>query len=255
MMTNLEILSEDKILTLKNNKDQVLDCMLSSSDNSWLKDFFREENPFSKSKLMVKDFDLIIKKELDPDKTDFENAKILFNNIRLNESQACDERLWTGLALGRFYDYMLYRYPPTINSLKNKWFFQETNQKAQIFRQGLSMLWWYTYLTYDEKLDDPYELTEYAFKHKDFLISIYSRNFSGNKSITCGLLRATKDFEKDGGNISSKSIYNGIVKYLSLLGGACILDALSEEEIYNKCYIKLIDLYIKEYPDQKIFKL
>jgi len=255
-MTNIEILSEEKILTLKNNKKEVLKCIESYKDNEWLKDFFKEENPFIKSKVLLGDFELDMSNKEFPDETDFENAKRLFTHLKISESQACDERLWMGLTFSKFYDYMLYRYPPTSNMLKNKWFFQETASKAQIFRQGLSMLWWYAYITYDaNNKENPFELTEFAFKHKDFLISIYSRSFCGSKNVTLGLIKALKDFERDGGSISSKAIYNGIVKYVGLLGGAYIIDILEEKEIYEKCYIKLIDLFIKEYPDQKVFKL
>ena len=91
-MTNLEILSEDKILTLKNNKKQVLDCMLSSSNNSWLKDFFREENPFSKSKLMVKDFDLKLADEDNLQYFDLDNAINKYTEA-MKLAKFCSEKL------------------------------------------------------------------------------------------------------------------------------------------------------------------
>ncbi len=255
-MSNIQILSEEKVLTLKNNKKEVLKCMTSCKDNYWLKDFFKEENPFTKSKLLIDDFELDMSDKDNPDTTDFENAKRLFTNLKITESQACDERLWMGLTFDKFYDYMLYRYQPTSNSLRNKWLFQDTATKAQIFRQGLSMLWWYAYITYDKSnQENPFELTEFAFQHKDFLISIYSRNFCGSRHVTLGLIRALRDFERDGGTIKTKAIYNGIVKYVSFLGGAYIIDVMTEQEIYDKCYVKLIDLFIEEYPEQEIFKL
>lgn len=118
------------------------------------------------------------------------------------------------------------------------------------------MLWWYAYITYDKNnKENPFELTEFAFRHKDFLISIYSRSFCGSKNVTLGLIRALRDFEKDGGNVSSRELYNGLIKYISFLGGAYIIDTFTEQEIYDKSYIKLIQLYCELYPDQKTFKL
>lgn len=254
-MTNIEILSEDKILTIKSNKAEVVKCISESKDNSWLKDFFHEENPFTKSKLFIDDFEFDMSKE-NPDETDFENAKRLFTHLKITESQACDERLWMGLTFSKFYNYMLYRYSPTMSMFTNKWLFQKNNAKIQIFRQGLSMLWWYAYITYDKNnKENPFELTEFAFRHKDFLISIYSRSFCGSKNVTLGLIRALRDFEKDGGNVSSRELYNGLIKYISFLGGAYIVDTFTEQEIYDKSYIKLIQLYCELYPDQKTFKL
>ena len=117
------------------------------------------------------------------------------------------------------------------------------------------MLWWYAFITYDENnQDNPYELTEFAFKHKDFLISIYSRNFCGSKTVALGLIKALKKFEEDGGIITSKAIYNGVVKYVSFLGGAYIIDLLTEQEIFDKCYAHLVEIYKQEYPHQSTFK-
>ena len=254
-MENIKILSEDKIITLSTNQKIVQEKILNTNNNSWLKDFFKEEDPFSKSKIFLGDFEFEIN-EKNPDSTDFENAKKLFLHLKINESVACDERLWIGLTFSKFYGYMKHRYPAKYtNNIKNKWFMQIAASKKRIFRQGVSMLWWYAYLTYDEKRENPFELTEFAFKHKDFLISLYSRNISNSKHIRLALLRALRDFENDGGNASPKSIYNGIIKYASFLGGAYILDIFSEDELRNKCYDKLIELFIEENPKQTVFKL
>lgn len=253
-MINVEILSEDKILTLENNLEELRDSMLSSQTNEWLKDFFGEENPFIKSKLYIEDFELDMSDE-SPSKTDFENAKRLFENLKITESQACDHRLWLGLSFSKFYDYMVYRYGKTSSQIKNKWLFQKKSFKSALFRQGLSMLWWYVYITYDKTNEEnPYELTEYAFNNKDFLISIYSRTFCGSRHITKGLIRALRDFEKVVGRVD-RTYYNSVIKYLSFLGGAYIIDIMSEKEIYDKCYAELVELYRKNNPEQKVFKL
>mgnify|MGYP006989034816 FL=1 len=104
------------------------------------------------------------------------------------------------------------------------------------------MLWWYAYLTYDDSLENPYELTEFCFKHKDFLISVYSRTFSGSKNVRLALIQALRDFERDGGSIEKKEIYNGVVKFISFLGGAYLIDTFSREEIYEKSYEELVKL-------------
>ena len=124
-MINVDILSDEKVMTLKLNIKEVQDNIFSSKNNEWLKDFFKEENPFIKSKLFVEDFELDTSNLEDPSETDFENAKRLFENLKITESQACDERLWMGLTFSKFYDYMLYRYGRTSNMIKNKWLFQQ----------------------------------------------------------------------------------------------------------------------------------
>lgn len=41
---------------------------------------------------------------------------------------------------------------------------------------------------------------------------------------------------------SKRVIYNGIVKFVSFLGGAYLIDSFSREEIYEKAYEELIRL-------------
>lgn len=239
----IEILSDERIETLatKQNQATIEALIQTSPNNEWLKDIFRDEHPFTSSKIEMNDFDMDMSAST-PEDTDFENAKRLYEALKhIPESTACDVRLWEGLAFGKFYDYMKYRYNPADqkNYYRARWLFPGEGKKRDLFRQGLSRLWWYAYLTYDESLANPYELTEFCFKHKDFLISIYMRSYSGSKNVRLGLIQALRDFERDGGSIEKKEIYNGVVKYISFLGGAYLIDMFSREEIYEKAYNEL----------------
>lgn len=242
----IKILSEEKLETLstKENLEVIEKYIKDNSTNEWLKDIFKVDEPFTLSKVDMEDFEMDMSAER-PEDTDFENAKRLFEALKhLPESTACDTRLWAGLTFGKFYSYMQYRYNLSSNAkyFKNKWLFQGQSRKSDLFRQGISMLWWYAYLTYDDSLENPYELTEFCFNHKDFLISVYSRTFSGSKNVRLALIQALRDFERDGGSIEKKEIYNGIVKYMAFLGGAYLIDTFSREEIYEKIYEELIRL-------------
>ena len=242
----IKILSEEKLETLstKENLDVIEKYIKDNPTNEWLKDVFKVDEPFTLSKVEMEDFEMDMSSDR-PEETDFENAKRVFEALKhLPESTACDTRLWAGLTFGKFYSYMQYRYSLSNNAkyFKNKWLFQGQSRKSDLFRQGISMLWWYAYLTYDDSLENPYELTEFCFEHKDFLISVYSRTFSGSKNVRLALIQALRDFERDGGSIEKKEVYNGIVKYMAFLGGAYLIDTFSREEIYEKIYEELIRL-------------
>ncbi len=242
----IKILSEEKLETLstKENLEVIEKYVKDNATNDWLKSVFKVEKPFTESKVDMEDFEMDMSAEK-PEDTDFENAKRVFEALKhIPESTACDTRLWAGLTFGKFYSYMKYRYNPSNNSkyFKNKWLFQGQSRKSGLFRQGISMLWWYAYLTYDDSLENPYELTEFCFGHKDFLISVYSRTFSDSKNVRLALIQALRDFERDGGSIEKKEIYNGMVKFISFLGGAYLIDTFSREEIYEKAYEELIRL-------------
>ena len=254
-MTNIEILSEDKILTIKSNKAEVVKCISESKDNSWLKDFFHEENPFTKSKVCVEDFNLIISDDKDEiSKADLENAILLHKKLKLTDSQACDERLWISLCFGQFYDYMKSRWSvEKKTNFEEHWLFPH-GQKRSLYFNGLSRLYWFAKITYDEKLKDPYELTKFCFNDINIVIQMIYRGYSNSKTVRLALLKALKSFVEDGGSYN-RNILHGILKYVSFLGGAYILDSFTEEELYDKIYCKLIDLYIQDHPDQKTFKL
>jgi hypothetical protein len=57
--------------------------------------------------------------------------------------------------------------------------------------------------------------------------------------VRLALIEALKDYGEAGGNIEKKEIYNGIVKYVSFLGGAYLIDLYSREEMYDKIYGEL----------------
>ena len=135
----IKILSEEKIETLatKENVDIIKNYISQNDTNEWLKDLFREEEPFSLSKVEMDDFEMDMSAER-PEDTDFENAKRLFEALKhLPESTACDTRLWAGLTFGKFYSYMKYRYNVDINKnyYRNKWMFQGQSKKRNLFRQ------------------------------------------------------------------------------------------------------------------------
>ena len=256
-MEAIKILSEDKIIALKTNLSTIKNVMSECPNNEWLKDFFKEQEPFANSKYAIKDFELVMNKE-NPLDTDCENAKILYDNLKhLPDSVLCDERLWVSLGFGKFYDYLMYRWNPCEDKgntkLEYRWLFKYLNRRS-LFFHGLAKLFWYAKFTYDENLENPYELTDFCFEKPEILEKMIFRNYSNSKTVRLALLRAIKKFVEDGGNYSSKFNYE-IMKYISFLGGAYILDAFTQEELAEKVYDKLIDLYVEANPQQKVFKL
>lgn len=254
-MTNIEILSEEKILTIKNNKAEVVKSILESKDNTWIKDFFQEENPFTKSKVQIDSFELLVasnKEEMT--QSDLENSILLHKNLKITDSQACDERLWISLCFGKFYDYMKTRWSvERRTNFDEHWLFPH-GQKRSLYFNGLSRLYWFAKITYDETLEDPYELTKFCFKDINIVIQMIYRGYSNSKMVRLAIIKAIKEFVEDGGSYN-RNILHGILKYVSFLGGAYILDSFSENELKEKCYIKLIELYIQENPNQTTFKL
>lgn len=239
-MERIKILSEEKIITLKTNIKTIQELMISSKNgNCWLKSFFKEENPFLDSKYMIEDFELDFSKD-NPVETDCENAKRLFINLKhLPESVLCDERLWIGLAFGKFYNYMEYRWNSNKSiNIKSRWLLDH-GQKRGLFFNGLARLFWFAKYSYDASLSNPFELTEYCFKYNDILVQMVYRSYSNSSLVRMSIIKAHKRFIEDGGSINVE-IYKNTLKYVSFLGGAYLLDSFSENELIEKIYNYLV---------------
>ena len=254
-MINLEILSEDNVITLKTNKTTITKYMEEYRDNSWLKEFFKDDHPFLKSKIYMPEITLKkLSNSEDQSLIDLENAITLHKNLKLTDSQACDERLWISLCFGYFYDYMNDRWNVNRKTNLDEHWLIPHGQKRGLFFNGLSRLYWFAKISYDETLNDPYELTKFCFNDFNILLQMTYRGYANSKTVRLALIKALKQFVDDGG-IYNRDLLREILKYVSFLGGAYILDSFSENELKEKIYYKLIELFVKEHPNQTIFKL
>ena len=234
----VKYIKDEYLRTIKRNTPIVFKYMKNSDSNAWLYDYFKDDC-FGISKIKAPDFKLDTSYEK-PIDGDFKNAKIIYETFKgLNETQAIDERLWGGLAFGECYDYMLYRWP--LKSDKNinyRWVFYTTNRR-KLFFHSLSRLWWFAKMTYDEKYEDPYELTEFVFMFPRIILHMSYRNFSNSDKIRKSILYALKKYDSEGGLVNTK-IIDELYKYVSLLGSVSILDAYDYDEIFIKMYDYLI---------------
>ena len=225
----IKYIKEESLLTLKRNKGHVFDLMKNSVSNEWVKDYLGEDC-FANSKIKVNEFTMNTTNPKAID-SDFENAKILYDALKgLNETQAIDERLWAGLAFGECYDYLRYRWGLSdITRLQYRWLFY-TDYKRKLFYNGLSRLWWFAHMTYDKNLQNPYELTEFAFSYPQIMKAMTYRNYSNSDKIRKVILRSFKKYAEIGGNITTKLIDKMYI-YISLLGGVSVIDAYDNEDL------------------------
>ncbi|MHB8064258.1 MAG: DUF6339 family protein [Ruminiclostridium sp.] len=233
----LYFLKEEALETLKGNITTNL-RHYSDLTNDWVIDFFNGENPFLEYKKEVRNFNLDMSFEK-PEESDIENIKIIFAAMSdLSETDASDERLWSGLEHGAFWDYLRYRWSiekkyPTEKDIFNHFFFSQS-KKRSLITNTLSKLWWIGKLTYDEKRNNPFELTE--FLKNDFATKsrmLFSSNYSNNPKIVMTFLSSLMELEKGGFNIS-REVFTETTKYLNVLGGTYILDYFEEEELSEK---------------------
>lgn len=230
----LQFLKQDALDTLEKNIGNNINHYREKT-NDWIYDFFGED-PFLDFKYEVNDFELVIDLE-SRGKMELENIKILYENMKhISDSQATDKRLWVGLTHGTFYNFVRERWSYDEKNMskesiiQSRYFF--SNKARGLFRNTLSKLWWVGRFTYDERRENPFELTE-VLGNRDIttrISDLFTSNFSRNPYITRAFLSTIKKYEDNDIPIGGYT-YRKLVQYMNLYGGMTIIDYLEEEEL------------------------
>lgn len=158
---------------------------------------------------------------------------------------ACDERLWAGLCIDHFWTYTRERWEFDKNisagKVSDHFLFMGQSKKAYT-RNAIARLWWLGDLTYDEGRSNPFEITGFILKDTDYVVNLLERTFSSNRNIFREFVVAVEKARSEGHKVERQEI-RSLCKYLNLLGGVYILDALPEGMIFEKIYNKAIALH------------
>ena len=242
----LQFMKEDTVYILKK---YIKKCKqyYKNEDSNWIQEITNNEDNFGIFKKEFNDFDLIVS---DNPKDDISNIKIIYDNLKnLTDSQASDERLWAGLCHTLFWNYMQKRWPlPEDESDCEKFILQHyffNHGARSTITNGLSRLWWYGRLTYDEtNTNNPYELTEYIANDinvKGFML--FGSNFSRNRTIQRVFLYTIKKYEEDHNLELSREEFLELRKKMVLWSGKLAIDVMDNEILKNKL-IKEIEILI-----------
>lgn len=222
------------------------------SDEPWLTEFFGKPNWARESSYHMPD-DLELVTPQGGDKHfDTENTKIIYSALKeLPLSVAIDERFWVYLSHVTFWKYMRKRWPiengkksseGPAGYIRERYFFMP-NRDRSLIRNGISRLWWYGYLTYDENRSNPFELTEALLEKLDIAQQLLERSYSRNTMITRTILSMLVEKKKAGIPFSHREKqFRPLVMHLNALGGVTILDALDEQDIRATVESKLEQL-------------
>lgn len=243
----LYFLKEEALETLRGNVPTNY-RKYSMPTNEWIDEYFEGQSPFLEYKKEVKPFTLDTSIEK-PSESDVANVKILYTALKdLTETEATDERLWSGLAHGQLWYYQRYRWSLDTKILKeneihNRYFFGQTKRRS-LFTNPISRLWWIGRLTYDSSRKNPFELTE--FLSNDFStrsLMLFSSNFTSNSLIVRAFLSAMIELESEGMPID-RDIFSEAIRFLNILGGTYILDYFEENELKEKIKISVFSSHL-----------
>lgn len=168
--------------------------------------------------------------------------QLVFKTMKeLPAAVAMDERLWAGIAIDLAWEYVLKRWDGKIS----EHFFFMHNPRRSFTRHAISRLWWLGKLTYDETLDDPYRRTRIVTKDLGYVVDLLERNFSNNRRISAEFVDAVEEARavvQHCGAVILRPELRILCKYLNMLGGVYILDALPQGMIKRKIFEKAVKI-------------
>jgi hypothetical protein len=174
-----------------------------------------------------------LNERLDP-KDDFKSAVELYKAYKsLSPIQASDSYFWESLTHLDLFDYTKERWSLDKSKLSSKMILDHWFVSSGYYRHSLASLWWSVYLTVDDKLQNPYELTEVFFGNQTFRTRTYGTSLvSRIREANIGILRYLK--EHDDMTATFDLTGRAISSYFNRLGAVKQLACMDRDFFYNE---------------------
>ncbi|MFM9281360.1 DUF6339 family protein [Paenibacillus jiagnxiensis] len=245
----LRYFTENGLQRLKLKALEHIQVKKYEADEPWVDDSWSVP-----SNLVIPDIQLKVSVYTDgrrPEHFDLENVRTLYGALKhLTPAEASNERLWAYLTHSTFWTYMRSRWPvekqeneeegevleeeqskrksSPSKRVEARYFL--SGQKAPV-RNGLARLWWFGYMTYDESLGNPWELTEILLHNSDLTLNLTERNFSRNMEFTKTILGTVAKIKKDNPGFYNRDRFRELMKHFNYAGGMSIVDLFDSNTI------------------------
>lgn len=169
-------------------------------------------------------------------KNEFLSAIELYRAYKhITPIQATDIHFWESLAHTTLFPYVKKRWPLTPDTLSSDYILQHwfVSSSANVSRHSVASLWWPVYLTIDDDLDNPFELTEVLFRNTTFRTRTYGTSLIFPiKEANMGILRYILDHPELVRNFEKAGLE--IYKYFNRLGATKQLAFLDRDFYYKE---------------------
>lgn len=245
---NIAFITDEALETLYKNSEEVAEYLMKEKENSnWLKYVYKGEL-FEEKKYKINDTKLLTDENYA--NVDFQNSVTIYETLKdLPRYILTDERFWC------WFNFTI-GYKAALNAMKinskttfeDHWLFKQGKRRG-IFFNVLARCYFRVALSVDDTLPDKYSLSKFVIESPERFRTLSWRANSSEKNIVLGVLKAEKDIvekykdiidvDKIKYNNGKATIYSEIAKELSLYGSVRLIDAASEEDIYNLVYNKM----------------
>lgn len=210
---------------LKAEKVAELEASIELNKEKYIKgESLVKESDYLKSGISIEEIKL---KQKEGKKTyDLENTIYIYELLKeLTPLEASDERIWVGMSHSKYgMEYIKDRWDITeetkIGVIKDRYF---SNYKRNTFAR----LWWYGYISYNKKYEDPYKLTKILLKNQDIAFTILDSGYTNNKELFQRFLEVISEMPK----YPSRDCLRTVSKEISRMSEIVIVDELSKKDI------------------------
>jgi hypothetical protein len=247
---NLLFLSQTSVTNLKERVPETQDKYLSGQAATLL-----ASAQIVQSKIQVDEPPDLTLPEAD-DLKDAVNARRVYQWLHsLSPVQACDDRVWAYLTHGVYSDYTFRRWPidktaDVVTRICER-YFVEGQGLASLVRNSIARLWWFGYLTYDEKsAGDRFELTDVLLSLQDIQVAFLERAIGRSRRILRTALKVWKERLERVDDIKGKGRAVQVwARLIRLHGAVALLDSLPQRDLENLVRTKLAIALNEEWAD------
>jgi len=239
---NVKILSENSLNFFKKNLDLITTKIKENNNNKWIYEVFPQPM-FIEKKLQINDFGLKQNSNSADKQIDLINSITLYENLKdLPRHLLTNECFWLWLHLEKYYEIVRSMMPiRSVSTITDHWLHKQGTRRGLMFGV-LSRCYFRVALTIDSTNKNPYLYTEWIIQNPERYRNLTWRSFSSEEHLVRGILKGEKRAIDENPMKEKNDLYPLIAKHVSLIGGIRLLDVISEEDIENMIYIKMLEL-------------
>lgn len=231
-MIDVKLMTEEAYKTLQANYEDVFNHIKSHpSDSSWLKDYLGFD-PYEIKEYKIEDFSL----ELNLGTNQFSNAKKIYESINvLPKYITCNNRFWAWITFEKAYRLAIESIEldkPAI--LKNWWL--AGNSRRDLCLGVISRLYFKIEMSVDDTKTNKYELSEFLFTNNstaEAYRNLVFRNIGMLPQVSRSFLKFQKEYERNNNSTLNQDQVRDLMKMASQIGSVRLIDAMTDDEIYN----------------------
>lgn len=251
---NIKFMTDGALDTLKENSKAVTANLKAfPNDASWLSSIYSGEL-FEEKKYKIPDFELEVSDNYE--EVDLKNSITLYESLKeLPRYILTDERFWAWINFTKGYQASLKAMPiKSESTFLDHWLFTQGTRRGLFFGVMSRCFLRVAFSVNENDPEDKYKLTKFIIENPERFRNLTWRASSSEKHLVLGALKAEYDVYKlynatpEGAEKFAKSekgtanVYTKIAKYISLYGSVRLIDAVSEEDIYQVVKDKMIQL-------------